>query len=324
MRRIGLAAFVTALAVILAPGTNPVRADDKKAEDNLRRLQKQTEENLRQLKKAMEEQNAKQKARQAKVDETIKELDEIRKMNRLLEEEAGGLIEEGNKAREGRYFLAPFPFPPESPLAFVTHFGGRLSIVVPGLGTVPVRADEKTEQLQAELERVKKELEELKARNAKLEKALVEQALATEEAKKELLKAQIEAKSARALAEENAKKVEALLTKLKESKVLDKPPPALLANIRGEVTEVKGDQVTLSIGIDAGLAEGSVLDIYRLDGGGRYLGTVKVTNAKNLSPKSAIVTFTPAKNVSLDKLKPEELPRKSDEVRPPAALTRDK
>ena len=33
-----------------------------------------------------------------------------------------------------------------------------------------------------------------------------------------------------------------------------------------------------------------------------------------------IATFTPARKVALDKLKPEELPKKGDEVRPLTAL----
>jgi hypothetical protein len=95
----------------------------------------------------------------------------------------------------------------------------------------------------------------------------------------------------------------------------------VLSNLRGEVTHVSGDFVTLSIGIDAGLGVGSVLDIYRLDGGGRYLGTVKITSALNLFPKQAIATFTPARNVPLDRLRAEDMPRRGDEVRPPNAIS---
>ena len=87
------------------------------------------------------------------------------------------------------------------------------------------------------------------------------------------------------------------------------------------VTDVAGDLVSLSIGIDAGLSVGTTLDIYRHEGGGRYLGTVKVTSALNLFPKNAIVTFIPARNVPFDRLRPEELPKKGDEVRPANAVT---
>ena len=69
----------------------------------------------------------------------------------------------------------------------------------------------------------------------------------------------------------------------------------VLPNLRGEVVDVSGDLLTISIGIDAGLAVGTVLDIYRVEGGARYLGTVRVTDAFNLYPKQAVVKFTPAK-----------------------------
>jgi hypothetical protein len=90
----------------------------------------------------------------------------------------------------------------------------------------------------------------------------------------------------------------------------------VLSNLRGEVTDVADDLVTLSIGIDAGLAVGTTLDIYRTEGGPRYLGTVKITNALNLFPKQAIASFTPARNVPFERLRPEERPKKGDEVRP--------
>jgi hypothetical protein len=102
------------------------------------------------------------------------------------------------------------------------------------------------------------------------------------------------------------------------------PAPAIPPNLRGEVTQVAGDLLALNIGTDAGLGVGSVLDINRLDGEGRYLGTVKVTSALNLFPKKAFATFIPARNVPLDRMKPEDLPRKGDEVRPPGALTDNK
>ena len=48
---------------------------------------------------------------------------------------------------------------------------------------------------------------------------------------------------------------------------------------------------------------GSKLDIYRITGTGKYLGTVVVTEA---GPKTAVCEFKPARNVPLDKLLPEE------------------
>jgi hypothetical protein len=188
-------------------------------------------------------------------------------------------------------------------------------------------------ELLAKVERTNKELENVRARNDLLENQAVALVVATETAKKEAVKAENARRLALAIADDNAKKVEELTARVNELKLsggsgtatvlktLDKPPPAMLSNLRGEVTNVSGDLVTLSIGIDAGLGVGSVLDIYRLDGGGRYLGTVKITSALNLFPKQAIATFIPSRNVPLERLRAEDMPRKGDEVRPPNAIS---
>lgn len=192
--------------------------------------------------------------------------------------------------------------------------------------------DAKQMERGAAVARTLAELVTVRARSEFLENRLVALTLETEDAKKQATKSNNEAKLALAIAEENAKKVEELQGRIASmraagsgpgslARTLDKPPPPVLSNLRGEVSDVAGDLVTLSIGVDAGLAVGTTLDIYRTEGGARYLGTVKVTSALNLFPKSAIVSFTPARNVPLDRLRPEELPKKGDEVRPLNALT---
>ena len=104
-------------------------------------------------------------------------------------------------------------------------------------------------------------------------------------------------------------------------KAIEKPPPPVLANLRGEVTDVAGDLLTISVGIDSGMAVGTVLDVYRLEGGGKYLGTVKVTSALNLFSKQAIVTFTrPAATSRSTACPSPTCPKKGDLVRPPEAL----
>ncbi len=187
---------------------------------------------------------------------------------------------------------------------------------------------------QASVDRTIKELDGVRERNNFLEAQAVGLVVDAENAKRDKVKAENAAKLAYQIADDNAKKAEELVIRVNELKAsggsgretvlktIDKPPPALLGNLRGEVTGVAGDLVTLSIGIDAGLGVGTVLDIYRLDGGGRYLGTVKITSALNLFPKQAIATFTAAnKGVPLERLRAEDLPRKGDEVRPPTALS---
>jgi hypothetical protein len=186
-------------------------------------------------------------------------------------------------------------------------------------------------KIDATVNRTLKELQTVRSRNTTLEDLLVRLTIDVENAKRDKVRAENAAKLATAIAEDNAKKVEeqaSLIAQLRQLgggtgnllRALDKPPPPVLPGLRGEVERVLGDQLQLSIGIDAGLAPGTVLDLYRTEGGGRYLGTVKVTSATNLYPKQAIVTFTPARGVPLERLRPEELPKKGDLVSPPEAL----
>jgi hypothetical protein len=183
---------------------------------------------------------------------------------------------------------------------------------------------------QANIQTLNAELNAVRERNYLLEDNSVKQAIATEEAKAEMVRAQNSEKLAQQIAADNAQKAEALQNRVNELRAqgagggpgagvlnqIDRRPAPVLANLRGEVTDVAGDLVTISIGIDAGLGVGTVLEIYRVDGGGRYLGTVKVTDAFNLYSKQAVVKFTPASGKPLSQLRPEELPRKGDRIRP--------
>jgi RNA polymerase sigma factor (sigma-70 family) len=102
------------------------------------------------------------------------------------------------------------------------------------------------------------------------------------------------------------------------------PPPGFVdyIEIRGsvlkdiEVIHQKGlnvinNVVEISIGLDAGLEEGSELDIGREANRGTYLGKLSV---KKVNPKTAVCEFKPARQVPLEKLRDEELPRKGDSV----------
>lgn len=91
-----------------------------------------------------------------------------------------------------------------------------------------------------------------------------------------------------------------------------KPAAPLPEGIRGTVTAYKDGYVQLSIGIDAGLTPGAVLDIFRSEGGGQYLGTVMIERAY---PKEAVAIFKPADvRRSIAKLRAEELPKEGDTV----------
>jgi hypothetical protein len=174
---------------------------------------------------------------------------------------------------------------------------------------------------------VVKELEAIRKRNEELEKLVAKFALELDESKRKALAAENAEKLARAVADEYAKKLESLLTaaaelKAASEKFLGNARPvgaddpkrlALPENLRGQVTRVAADRVELSIGLDAGLEKGAVLDLYRLDGGGKYLGTATVVD---VYPKQAVATFRPARKAAIKDLKPEELPKKGDGVRP--------
>jgi hypothetical protein len=170
------------------------------------------------------------------------------------------------------------------------------------------------------------ELADTRKRNNVLEDDRVRLVLVKEAADREKLRAENDAKLARSLADDNAKKVEtltALVTELRQTggggstatvlRSIDKIPAPVPENIRGTVTrDMKENFVQISIGIDAGLEPGSRLDVYRESGGGKYLGTLIVT--KSLYPKEAVAEFRPMRGVPVSQLRPDELPRKGDTV----------
>ena len=185
---------------------------------------------------------------------------------------------------------------------------------------------------QANIQTLNAELTAVRERNYKLEDDSVKQAIVTEEAKAEMVRAQNSEKLAQQIAADNATRADALQQRVDEMRLrasggggpggggvlplLEPKAAAVLPNLRGRVEDVAGDLVTISVGIDAGVGVGTVLELYRTEGGGRYLGTVKVTDAFNLYAKRAVAKFTPASGKTLAQLRPEELPRKDDLIRP--------
>jgi hypothetical protein len=187
------------------------------------------------------------------------------------------------------------------------------------------RADDKKEDpevtlLKARLEAQAKELQALKKRVEELENERIKLTLDKEAALRAALTAENGQKLARAIADDYAKKIEELTVKVRELKGPEAPGPRprekpAPAQLRGAVTRVEGEFILVNIGIDAGLEPGTALEVIRIDGKNESsLGTIVIT--RSVYPKEAVGTFTPARKVPLAKLKPEELPRKGDTVRP--------
>jgi hypothetical protein len=184
--------------------------------------------------------------------------------------------------------------------------------------------DTKTTLLQANVDGTLKELNTVRERSNTLEDKMADQILKAESAKKEMITAQNDARLARSIAEDLGKKNEELTEKISDLKLggsllgsqFSPKIPPVPSNLRGEVENVneRRDFVTLSIGADAGLSIGSVLQLERIAGGGQYLGTVRIFD---LQAKKATATFTPKRsNVPISQLRPDELPKKGDQVRP--------
>lgn len=189
---------------------------------------------------------------------------------------------------------------------------------------VLIESDAKATELLANYEATADEAKKLRDRMGLLEKERQQLVIDREVALKDRQAFENQAKQAvsdRLIAEG---KIESLNTQLAELKAtggnasalvqnsFTKPPAPLPDGIRGTVTEFKGDYVALSIGIDAGLTNGAVLDIFRSEGGGAYLGTVVV---ERVYPKEAVAKFRPADpRRSIAKLRAEELPKIGDTV----------
>lgn len=189
-----------------------------------------------------------------------------------------------------------------------------------GLADDP-RAGEKPEvtaaRLAKELDLARKQIEQLKKDNDKLAEVLTKAVTARE-------KAVVAAEKAALRQQLTKRKLEQLLAELKDEKPdpfdldrpfkkLDKPQPApaVPEGVRGTLTAYKDGLAVLSIGLDAGLAVGSVLDLYRGGNDGKYLGTVVV---EKVYPKEAVARFKPADQRPLARLKPEQLPKVGDIV----------
>jgi hypothetical protein len=186
--------------------------------------------------------------------------------------------------------------------------------------TSDIRAIELAASLQATLE----ELKGVRKRSNELEDKTVQLVREKESAEKARLEAQIQARQAEGeqrVAEARLEDVSAQLKDLQTSggsasasvqNRLNKPPPPVPDGLRGTVTKVDGSFVAVTVGIDAGVAVGMVLDIFRSEGAGQYLGSVVITR---VYPKQAVGEFKPANpRQTLKQLRPEQLPKAGDNV----------
>lgn len=116
-------------------------------------------------------------------------------------------------------------------------------------------------------------------------------------------------------AEEFAQRIQDLRDQLEEARrgPRSKGGTPLPPNFRGTVQKYdrEGGYVTVTPGLDAGVQVGAVMSVYRLTGGGKYLGKVTIRTS---DPKVAVGIFTPAD--PLRRPGPDELPRAGDELKP--------
>ncbi|MDB5309758.1 MAG: hypothetical protein JWO38_3960 [Gemmataceae bacterium] len=185
-------------------------------------------------------------------------------------------------------------------------------------------ADVKATELAARLQSALEETDKARSRASQLEDERVKLVIAKENAEKDRQAAQNESRQAQAEKLAADQRVETLTTQVNELRAsggrpegivknsFAKPPAALPDGVRGTVTGYKDGYMAVSIGIDAGLTNGAILDVYRADDGGHYLGTVVISR---VYPKEAVGTFKPGDPLkTIARLRPEELPKVGDTV----------
>jgi hypothetical protein len=146
-----------------------------------------------------------------------------------------------------------------------------------GVAATPLHA----EPAVAEIDQLRKQSREQQDRIARLLAELEEARVATVQAK-----LRIDA------LEHRCKKLEDALAAERKKSGAALPVKKLSPGVVGKVTEVgrDGKLVQISIGLDAGLAEGQTLEVFRTgaDQRPRYLGTLRLTR---VDPKIAIGNF---------------------------------
>jgi hypothetical protein len=197
--------------------------------------------------------------------------------------------------------------------------------------TAAATADQQVVRLQTNIDAMTKELNIVRDRNNRLEADRQELTISREQARRDALAASNEAKLANQIKDDVARQNEELRNENAElratgggdptravARSVNKNAPPVPENLRGTVTAYDRanapDLVEISLGLDAGLNFGSELDVYRLEGGGKHLGTLTVTN---VYAKKAVAKFKPADpNRPVARLRADELPKVGDIVAP--------
>lgn len=185
-------------------------------------------------------------------------------------------------------------------------------------------AEANAAELTARVQGMTDEVKKTRDRNNNLEDERVVLVIKREQAEKDRQAAENLARQAsgdKLLAEQRLETAQAQVAELRSGgttaaeavrRSFEKPVAPLPEGVRGTVTAYSSGYVALSIGIDAGLTNGAVLDVYRSEGGGQYLGTVTV---ERVYPKEAVGKFRPADPTrTVGRLRPDELPKVGDTV----------
>ena len=189
--------------------------------------------------------------------------------------------------------------------------------------------DTKSIVLQAVVDSSMKEVEAVRRRSNSLEDDRKDLTIALAKAMNDRAQALSEASQARGQNEDLTRRVEALNNQVAELKAaggggmfggpversFTRGGPPTLEGTRGTVTAYQDGLLVISLGYDAGVGPGTVLDVSRYEGGGKFIGTVTVTDAY---PKSAVARFNPPYGKPpLARMAADDLPKAGDKVTKP-------